>query len=407
MKKLPWPVEKTNKRRWSNPHLVIASFNDVKRDCSGSSERKRTALCAVERKPLAAGDLVQPLENIKHMDCSLVDVSSARVCVVESLALLLKPHCLRITTRDQRHYVSTAPYNKDEVSSHYPRPIPMHRVDASMSSLMSGKGFSSMSHRRRERLNSWNESDELGVFEATRYFSDATDGVGLVGGFGSRGAVAVEPRVPRSSDERLVSGSPSLMKAKKCGKQPGSPGAKLVGYLNSFFHHAASRRKPKCSNPTSTSREPRGDGEEVEKRPGDQKERRRSITGHCQSTKTAGTESSNFCPRSEVRGRRRSITEVSKERENWEKKQVTNRASSSGEVRLISQNCLATPRGRNKTFGRRGEEVEDNDGDSVSSSDLFELKIYDRGGLSDGLPVFATTDIQAIKRDTAISSSTS
>ncbi|XP_065013235.1 protein BIG GRAIN 1-like E [Musa acuminata AAA Group] len=316
---------------------------------------------------------------------------SHRHACVESLALLITSHCLRITTNDQRYYVGTAPYNK-EVSSHCLQPIPMHGVDACMSSLMSGKGFSSMNHRYRERFNSWNESDELGVFEATRYFSDATDGVGLVGGFGPRGAVAVEQTVPRSSDGRLISGSPSLTRAKKCGKQPGSPGAKLVGYLNSFFHQAASRRKPKCSNPTSTSREPREDGEEVEKRPGDQKERRRSITGHSQSTKTAGTKSSNFCPRSEVRGRRRSITEVSKERENWENKQVPNGA---------------WPRGRNKTFGRTGKEVEDDDGDSDSSSDLFELKICDRGGLSDGLPVFATTDIQAIKRDTAISSSAS
>ncbi|CAL9100411.1 unnamed protein product [Musa textilis] len=126
-----------------------------------------------------------------------------------------------------------------------------------------------MNHLHEKSFDSWNESDELDVFEATRYFSGAIDGTGLqVGGFGSHRAVTMEDRVPSSVqkgnlDERLISSSSSLMKDKKC-KQPSSPGARLVGLLNSFLHQAASGSKLKCLNPTSTTREPPEEGDAKE-----------------------------------------------------------------------------------------------------------------------------------------------
>ncbi|XP_009381724.2 protein BIG GRAIN 1-like E [Musa acuminata AAA Group] len=312
-----------------------------------------------------------------------------------------------------------------------------------------------MNHLQEKSFNSWNESDDLDVFEATRYFSGAIDGTGLqVGGFGSHGAVTVEDRMPSSVqkgnlDERLISSSSSLMKDKKC-KQPSSPGARLVGLLNSFLHQAASGRKLKCLNPTSTTREPPEEGDAKEENSLGGRERRRSIS-RSQSTNSTGSKSSKFCgsssftnpdlypynyrttpsisykcnrgqksvtfcPRIEA-WRSTSITEllhnsgVQKEkdyglhgirteerdahdREN--KKWVLNDPGDQYPGRdWFGDYDLPLPGVRKNSI--RGEEEEEEEV-SDSSSDLFELNICDHAVLSDGLPVFATTDIEVINR---------
>ncbi|RWV92287.1 hypothetical protein GW17_00045349, partial [Ensete ventricosum] len=316
--------------------------------------------------------------------------------------------------------------------------------------------FPSMNHLHEKSFDSWNESDELDVFEATRYFSGAIDGTALqVGGFGSHGAVTVEDRVPSSVqkgnfDERLISTSSSLMKDNKC-KQPSSPGARLVGLLNSFLHQAASGRKLRCLNPTSTTRETPEEGDAKEENSLGGRERRRSIS-RSQSTNSAGSKSSKFCGSSsftnpdlypydyrttspisyKCNSGQKSVTFCPRI-EAWGSASITELLHNSGaqkekDYRLHGirseekdahdrENEKWVPNNPNDQYpGRdwfgdyklplagvrknsiKGEEEEEEEEVSDSSSDLFELKICDHAALSDGLPVFATTDIEAINR---------
>ncbi|KAJ8479327.1 hypothetical protein OPV22_023054 [Ensete ventricosum] len=285
-----------------------------------------------------------------------------------------------------------------------------------------------MNHLHEKSFDNWNESDELDVFEATRYFSGAIDGTALqVGGFGSHGAVTVEARVPSrvqkgNLDERLISTSSSLMKDNKC-KQPSSPGA---------------RETPE-----------EGDAKEENSLGG--RERRRSIS-RSQSTNSAGSKSSKFCGSSsftnpdlypydyrttspisyKCNSGQKSVTFCPRI-EAWGSASITELLHNSGaqkekDYRLHGirseekdahdrENEKWVPNNPNDQYpGRdwfgdyklplagvrknsiKGEEEEEEEEVSDSSSDLFELKICDHAALSDGLPVFATTDIEAINR---------
>ncbi|WOL02565.1 protein BIG GRAIN 1-like E [Canna indica] len=296
-------------------------------------------------------------------------------------------------------------------------------------------------HRRHRHLyNNWNQdSDELDVFEATRYFSGSTDsdlGGGARGSTDPHGVLEAGERPPRrgqkhaSLDKRSII-SASQMKEMKKSKQPSSPGAKLVSYLNSFFYQAASRRKLKCLNPDSAARDAPEDVEEAAERSHGERERSRRSVGSSKTSGAAASKSSNFCgsssfttphfhPNSSLRKekdhRLHGIRFQERERET-ENKWVLNKPGDD-QYQMMKRYWfqehelpLTSRSTRNKNSEDEEEEEEeddDGDGESVSSSDLFELKIYGQNNngsfSSGGLPVFATTDIEAFKRETAISS---
>ena len=60
---------------------------------------------------------------------------------------------------------------------------------------------------------------------------------------------------------------------------------------------------------------------------------------------------------------------------------------------------------KNNTVGghNNNDDEEDDGGETDSSSDLFELQIYDLDYYSNGLPVYESTDIDSIKRRNSVS----
>lgn len=289
-----------------------------------------------------------------------------------------------------------------------------------------------------------NDSGELDVFEAARYFSGYHEAGGYNGTTqkiirderqGCRGG-RMSLDVPiRSAFSQQSHGLEKQMKEKKY-KQPSSPGGRLASFLNSLFSQSASKKKKSKSTTQSMKDE--------EESPGGRRKRRSSIS-HFRSSSTTDSKSifssssSGFrtpppcaqtptksykefrthsdqrqlvpLPRCDGQVRSKALdNEVSVDRRNkdlyWldEKFQFNNGLS---EKYKNSSNVFLE---KDRTWGEKYPSEEDfkkfavvDDGaESDSSSDLFELQNYDLGYYSSGLPVYETTDMDSIKKGAPI-----
>ncbi|KAM0937934.1 putative protein BIG GRAIN 1 [Dioscorea sansibarensis] len=226
--------------------------------------------------------------------------------------------------------------------------------------------MSTMARRRKD-------SDEIDVFEAARYFSGGTDSNvsvrSAVGGHGIRmreverfawrplrksldmpiGTMISQP--PPKVDKQCIN-------EKKNSKQPSSPGGRLASFLNSLFNQVASKVKVKSKSSSLSTKD------NYEENYGGRS--RRSSISHSPSL-TASTS-----------------TKVYK---------VIN-----DETKRLAPKVVMEKKETLKNYG------EDDDGESDSSSDLFELKNYELSDhhVSSGLPVYGATNMKVIKRDVTI-----
>ncbi|XP_028761915.1 protein BIG GRAIN 1-like E, partial [Neltuma alba] len=136
-----------------------------------------------------------------------------------------------------------------------------------------------------------NDSGELDVFEAARYFSGYNEAVGYNGsGFtqkimredrhGHRGRISLDMPM-RSLLPQHFHGLEKHGKEKK-HKQPSSPGGRLASFLNSLFSQSASKKKKSKSSKQSMKDE--------DESPGGRRWRRSSIS-HFRSSSTADSKS--------------------------------------------------------------------------------------------------------------------
>uniref|UniRef100_A0A5B6ZTA7 Protein BIG GRAIN 1-like E n=1 Tax=Davidia involucrata TaxID=16924 RepID=A0A5B6ZTA7_DAVIN len=284
-----------------------------------------------------------------------------------------------------------------------------------------------------------NDSGELDVFEAARYFSGASEAAAS-GGYnigetftekimredrqawrsGGRISLDVPVRnlIPSSQTHHVME---KQMKEKKY-KQPSSPGGRLASFLNSLFNQTSSRKKKSKSTTTQSIKD-------EDESPGGRRKRRSSIS-HFRRASTVDSKSSMYS--SSTSGFRtpppyshtptktyKQVVSLSKYSGHviksnastdcaWldDKFKFTNGFS---EKHKISSNGFSEKDriwadkypSEGKEF-RKFDEVDDG-GDSDSSSDLFELQNYDLGYYSSGLPVYETTHMDSIKRGAPIS----
>ncbi|KAH7665129.1 hypothetical protein IHE45_13G012200 [Dioscorea alata] len=225
--------------------------------------------------------------------------------------------------------------------------------------------MSTMARRRKD-------SDEIDVFEAARYFSGGTDGNvsvrSIVGGHGRMKEERLAWRPLRKSLDMpigtMISQPPpkvekQCINEKKNSKQPNSPGGRLASFLNSLFNQVASKVKVKSKSSSLSTKD-------NEENYGGRS--RRSSISHSPSL-TASTS-----------------TKVYK---------VIN-----DEKKRLAPKFVMEKKEVLKNYG------ENDDGDSDSSSDLFELKNYELSDdhVSSGLPVYGATNMKVIKRDATIAS---
>lgn len=292
-----------------------------------------------------------------------------------------------------------------------------------------------------------NDSGELDVFEAARYFSGYNEAAGCNGTAFTQKIMRDEKqgcRVGRMSlDVPMRNSFPQQshgvlekqMKDKKY-KQPSSPGGRLASFLNSLFSQSASKKKKSKSSSQSMKDE--------EESPGGRRKRRISIS-HFRSSSTADSKSIYSSSSSGFRTpppyNAQTPTKSYKDFRSYsDHKQVVSNLSkhkvlhnealdvdrknkdlhwldekfefSKGFSEKCKNSCSNVFLEKDRIWVERypPEEKEfvkfsevDDGAESDSSSDLFELQNYDLGYCSSGLPVYETTDMDSIKRGAPIS----
>ncbi|KAK4762471.1 hypothetical protein SAY86_008239 [Trapa natans] len=286
------------------------------------------------------------------------------------------------------------------------------------------------SHRSYRR----DDSGELDVFEAARYFSGYTDSISPDYNNVSysrktavdRGNVAkIQPTGDaghfRSSErghyatpkEKLTNGNEHGHR-----KQPSSPGGRLASFLNSLFSQSASKKKKKSAMSSMTSE----DYDVNEGGGSGWRRRRRSSISHfrcsssVKSTAMAMTDSKSLYSSSSSEFRTPPPSKSYKDR-----RSQSGFINSTIPAGFLVQNDMHSGCGggnraglvykygetgeMEKEFTRIGKSGYDDEhnNDSDSSSDLFELQNYDLGYCSSGLPVYETTGLDSVKRGPAMS----
>ncbi|KAL8230009.1 hypothetical protein R6Q57_014909 [Mikania cordata] len=297
-----------------------------------------------------------------------------------------------------------------------------------------------------------NGSGEIHVFESARYFENASnthshkeymrEGIGRLSLDISNTrrnsiplqAMMMENRNSVPLQSMLMDQNPMMIKNDKKHKQPSSPGGKLAHFLNSLFNQTSSKKsKSKSKSMTSTH----SMKDEDESPSGWRRKRRSSISlfrsGNSNSTINVSDTKSSFS-RTLTQAHTKSSTfkdlrtldhktacEITKMPINENNIKNENIMIKSGfldqkgcsgnglleKVRVCDvkhddnhQKCDPTVEIRElKSFI-----LDDEGGDTDSSSDLFELTNCDLGYYSSGLPVFETTHMDSIKMGAPISS---
>ncbi|XP_027362770.1 protein BIG GRAIN 1-like E [Abrus precatorius] len=291
-----------------------------------------------------------------------------------------------------------------------------------------------------------NDSGELDVFEAARYFSGYNEAV--VGStftqkimreerHGHRARISLDMPM-RSLLPQQFHGMEKQMKEKK-HKQPSSPGGRLASFLNSLFSQSASKKKKSKSSTQSMKDE--------DESPGGRRRRRSSIS-HFRSSSTTDSKSiysslsSGFRTPPYVQTPTKSCKEFrtlsdhkhalsmstkhnghvksttlqnellwddKKKREltwlddNYKHSNVVSEKQRNWGSELLEKDRIWVDKysAEDKEI-KKFNEVDDG-AESDSSSDLFELQNYDLGYYSSGLPVYETTNMDNIKRGAPIS----
>nr|GLL43529.1 protein BIG GRAIN 1-like E [Ipomoea trifida] len=256
----------------------------------------------------------------------------------------------------------------------------------------------------KKSLHWRNDSGELDVFEAAKYFADANE----ISSFAHR--THYEPwRGGRKSLDMAISFRKSSLilppemekpqaskENNKKHKQPSSPGGRLASFLNSLFNQTKKKSKSKSGK------------DDEDESPGGVRRRRRSNSGFrtpppCAYTPTKSYKDfAVFSDQQVINGlKNHKVIEPHGEKPNgvssqkYNKLMSTKNNSNNGDSRYPPEETE-----------KRKFNGEDDDADSDTSSDLFDLpnsELLMDFYSSSGLPVYETTKMDSIKRSAPIS----
>ncbi|KAG8366478.1 hypothetical protein BUALT_Bualt17G0084200 [Buddleja alternifolia] len=254
-----------------------------------------------------------------------------------------------------------------------------------------------------------NNSGELDVFEAARYFSGANENPGTNQKFIREEnkkyyhptarmsldmPMRINPIYPQNNHHGILDQKQIMVKENKKYKQPSSPGGRLAHFLNSLFNQNNSKKKKKSKSGDTSNK----DNVDQEQSPGGRRKRRISIS-HFRITNSDSindlSKSSGFrtpppyanTPTKSCRDFR-SFLDQQKDK-NDEKIRVSNILKNKefelSEERKLFRNFI------------HDDDDQDDGGDSDSSSDLFDLPNHELDFYSSGLPVYETTHMDRIR----------
>lgn len=239
-----------------------------------------------------------------------------------------------------------------------------------------------------------NDSGELDVFEAARYFSSSADQAVPAYINGDRHHAARPARrsldtimirsnpIPPAYHHRIIDQKQLMKDQNKKSKQPSSPGGRLASFLNSLFNQTSLKKKKKSKSGAAAK-------DFEEESPNGRRKRRSSISHFRITTasKAAAEKASGYrTPPPHANTPTKAYKEVGRF--------AGHDAAAVGEKKGVG----SEKNGRKVRLPRekRWSEEEDDGGESDSSSDLFDLPNHDLDFFSSGLPVYETTHIQTI-----------
>lgn len=281
----------------------------------------------------------------------------------------------------------------------------------------------SMNHNKKS-FHRRNDSGELDVFEASRYFSGYNEVIGYTNNStctqkvireernGHRGRISLDMPMRTLLPQQFKGVDQKQIKDEKHSKQPSSPGGRLASFLNSLFNQSTSKKKKSKSSSQSMKDE--------DESPGGRRMRRSSIS-HFRSSSTADSKSMYSSLSSGFRTPPyvNTPTKGCKEFKTLSEQNHSVKTNLNVHVKPSSttlQNELGwddKKRRNSSLLGdnykqlvdkreiRKFNEVDDG-AESDSSSDLFELQNYDLCHNSSGLPVYETTNMDNIKKGSTI-----
>ncbi|KAI3467217.1 hypothetical protein Pfo_023880 [Paulownia fortunei] len=296
-----------------------------------------------------------------------------------------------------------------------------------------------------------NDSGELDVFEAARYFSGANENPGHNNGALFSKKFIREDRQHAQRAARISLDMPMIrnpinpdnlavdrkqLKEGKKYKQPSSPGGRLASFLNSLFNQTTSKKKKKSKSGSSSSTK-----DLEEESPGGRRKRRSSIShfritsittsaanDHSKSMYSSSSSGFRTPPPyantptkslykefGDIPDHHQKAVSVPKTGANAEKRSTDcawldeKFRFSNGNIFKNGSHGLSSD--RNSTTNWADEEREfrkfsdvDDGADTDSSSDLFDLPNHDLDFYSSGLPVYGTTHMDRIRIGAPISS---
>ncbi|KAL9994558.1 putative protein BIG GRAIN 1 [Helianthus debilis subsp. tardiflorus] len=149
-----------------------------------------------------------------------------------------------------------------------------------------------VSSQAKKPFHHRNGSDELGVFEAARYFSGATENSSFSGTHESRsfnyntrpfGRMSLDmPNLHRGNGiplQAMLMENHMVINKEKKSKQPSSPGGKLAHFLNSLFKQTSSKKSKSKTKSTK----------DEDESPSSWRRKRRSSISHFRSANTTTT----------------------------------------------------------------------------------------------------------------------
>lgn len=252
--------------------------------------------------------------------------------------------------------------------------------------------FNKPLHRRKD-------SSELDVFEAARYFSgynelNYTAAAAYREDHGSRtrggrmsldlpirtNVIPLHPPPPYTAEKPTI-------KEKKHRQQPSSPGGRLANFLNSIFNQSTSKKKKKSKNPIKS--------EDLHHDIGGRKRRSSlsTLIDSKSSSNISGFRTPPAAPNCAIETPYKSYKEI---RNFLDQKHRQTNSKNLGNGNFNQKQKFE------ESFHEIIDVDEDQGAESDSSSDLFELRIYDFDCYSStGLPVYETTNIQSIHRSSS------
>lgn len=314
-----------------------------------------------------------------------------------------------------------------------------------------------MSNNRLQSQHKRNGSDELDVFEAARYFAGANDNFigthknvsGEARNFGNTtqkycmrpfGRMSLDMPNHRENSiplQAMLIENPMMINKEKKSKQPSSPGGKLAQFLNSLFNQTSSKKSKSKTKSTK----------DEDESPSSWRRKRRSSISHFRSSNNSSNNTTaTIISDSRSSGFRtpppyhiaHTPTKTTSYRDTKsysylkpQPSQITKIPINGNHNKIEDVNLKSDYIEKNMSFGNGFAEkvkifdekqnehhpdhkyvlkediksfIDEDDGDSDSSSDLFELTNCDLGYYSSGLPVYETTHIDSIKRGAPVAS---